>query len=68
MIPLNVDVCRRGAIFRPRLPGMLVKNICCWGMLGSAAGYPISLIFDDLLGEGCIVLLSGEFRYTGHVL
>ena len=23
----------RGTIFRPRLPGMLVKNICCWGSI-----------------------------------
>ena len=35
--------------------------------LRSAGGYSISLIFDDLLGEECIVLLSGELVYTGRV-
>ena len=53
-------IYRRGTIFRPRLPGMLVKNICIAAgeCLRSAGGYSISLIFDDLLGEECIVLLN----------
>ena len=37
-------------------------------VLRSTGGYSISLIFDDLLGEECIVLLSGELICTGRVL
>ena len=36
------------------------------GKVRSAGGYSISLMFDDLLGEECIVFvepLSGELRY-----
>ena len=64
-------VCCRGTIFRPRLPGMLVKNICCWGMLRSAGGYPTSLRLITVLLEESILLavsLSGEFKMLGYVL
>ena len=68
VIPLNVGVCRRGTIFRPRLSGMLVKNMyCCWGMLGSAGAYPISLRFINSAWRR-MHLLSGELRCTDHVL
>ena len=45
---------------------MLVKNICIAAgeCLRSTGEYSISLLLDDLLGEECIVLLSGELRYT----
>ena len=42
-------ICRRGTIFRLRLPGMLVKNIYAAGeMLRSTGGYSTSLGFDSL--------------------
>ena len=68
---MNVDICRRGTIFRPRLPGMLVKSICCWGILRSAGGHPTSLRLTTVLLEESIlfaVSLSGEFKMPGYVL
>ena len=53
-------IYRRGTIFRPRLPGILVKNICisCWGMLRSA-GVPNFLKTDDSFAWGeCTELLT----------
>ena len=45
---------------------MLVKNICCWGVLRSARGYSTSLRLITALLEESILLagsLSGELRY-----
>ena len=53
-------IYRRGTIFRPRLPGMLVMNIYIYAageVLRSTGGYSISLRLITLLGE-CIDLLT----------
>ena len=51
--PLNVDRTS-GNNLKSRLPGMLVKDVCCWEMLRFAGGYSISLsLIVTLLGEEC---------------
>ena len=57
------EVCRRGTIFRPRLPGMLVKNICILllGKYWDLLGIPHFLRADSsltLLGESVADLLE----------
>ena len=59
-------IYRRGTIFRSRLPGMLVKNICTAGEVLRSTGHSTSLRFDNFAWRGMYCFaepLSGELRY-----